>query len=160
MSSIASFISLPTSALAGLLEAAVPKTRWFGKGKDGFPDYLKQHGSEVADYQWPGYIMTTLLVCLEEEHQINLMASDHKQLGTELTNARGATTFFLTNAHRQYLDALDADKYSDQELTKYYNEFNEANEPESGKSMLDGIRCLQRSIGQLTPDSVVMLHIG
>ena len=66
MSAIASFIKLPRAALDGLREAAIPKKGLFGPPRDTYIDYLRQHGQEVADYRWSGYVLATLLPYLAE----------------------------------------------------------------------------------------------
>jgi hypothetical protein len=160
MSAIASFTKLPKTALDGLRDAAVPKKRFFGAARDTYPDYLRKHGQSTADYQWSGYVLATLLPYLEEQHQIALMHSDYDELGNFLTQSRRATHFVFTNAHkRAYLAKLDAD-FSEQALGDFYNEFNDAQEPEAGKPMLDGIRALRQSLSELDEDSVIVFSIG
>lgn len=100
MSAIASFIKLPKAALDGLRAAAVPKKRHFGAPRDLYPDYLQQHGQEVADYKWSGHVLATLLVCLQKQHQIDLMKSEFDELSTFLSQSRGATCFILTDTHK------------------------------------------------------------
>ena len=73
MSAIASFIKLPKTAIEGLRQVALPRKRLFGTPRDSYLDYLQQHGQEVADYQWSGFVLGTLLPYLEEQHQITLM---------------------------------------------------------------------------------------
>jgi hypothetical protein len=111
MSAIASFIKLPKTALDGLREAAVPRKRLFGGQRDSYTDYFRQHGQEVADYKWSGYVLATLLVCLQKEHQIDLMKSEFDELATFLSKSRGATSFIFTDAgvhaFRQSVSTLD-----------------------------------------------------
>jgi hypothetical protein len=159
MSAIASFIKLPTTALDGLREAAVPKKRLFGAARDTYQDYLRQHGKEVADYKWSGYVLATLLVCLQEEHQIDLMKSEFDELSTFLSKSRGATCFIFTDAHRRaFLPKLDGE-FSEQALCDYYNEFNGSTETEAGKPMLDGVRAFRQSVSTLDEGSVILFSI-
>ena len=160
MSAIASFIKLPKTALDGLREAAIPKKRLFGAARDTYPDYLRQRGQSVADYKWSGYVLATLLPCLEEQHQITLMDSDYDELGKLLTESRGATHFIFTDAHKQAFLAKLSGQFSEQALRDYYNEFNETQEAEAGKPMLDGIQALRQSLSTLDEDSVVVFSIG
>jgi hypothetical protein len=160
MSAIASFIKLPKTALDGLREAAVPKKRLFGSPRDTYHDYLRRYGREVADYKWSGYVLATLLVCLQEEHEIDLMHSDYDQLSTFLTESRGATHFIFTDAHkRAYLPKLDGE-FSEKALCDYFNAFNASSEAEAGRPMLDGVRALRRSVSTLDAGSVVVFSIG
>lgn len=96
MSAIASFVKLPKTALEGLRQVAVPKKRLFGTPRDRYLDYLQQHGQQVADYQWSGFVLATLLPYLEEQHQITLMDSEYDELGNFLTDSRKATHFIFT----------------------------------------------------------------
>ena len=94
MSAIAQFIKLLKTALEGLNRVAIPKKPLFGPPRDTYHDYLGQHGEEVADYQWSGYVLATLLPYLEEQHQIDLMKSEYEPLAETLTAARGQRTLF------------------------------------------------------------------
>ncbi len=159
MSAIASFIKLPKTALDGLRDAAIPKKRLFGSPHDTYHDYLRQHGQEVADYKWSGYVLATLLVCLQEQ-QIDLMHSEYDRLSTFLTKSRGTTHFIFTDAHkRAYLPKLDGE-FSEQSLCDYYNEFHGSAETEAGKPMLDGVYAFRQSVSTLDEGSVVVFGIG
>ena len=160
MSAIASFIKLPKTALNGLREAAVPKKRFFGAPRDTYHDYLRQHGQEIADYKWSGYVLATLLPYLEEQHQIALMNSEHDELGTFLCKARRASCFIFTAAHKQaFLTKLEG-QFSEQALCDYYNKFNETHETEAGKPMLDGVHAFRQSLSALDENSVIVFSIG
>ena len=159
MSAIASFIKLPKTALDGLRQAAVPKKRLFGAPRDTYHDYLRLHGQEVADYKWSGYVLVTLLVCLQKQHQIDLMKSEFDELSTFLSKSRGATCFILTDAHkRAFLPKLDG-QFSEQKLCDYYNQSNGSAETEAGKPMLDGVRAFRQSVSTLDESSVVVFSI-
>jgi hypothetical protein len=150
MSSIASFIKLPKTALDGLRQATA---------QGGFDRYLQQHGKPVADYDSPGFILATLLPYLEEQ-QIDLMTSEHDELATFLSETLQATCFIFTDAHRQaYAGKLTPESFSAPELGDYYNDFNATNEPNAGQPMLDGIRALQQSLSALNGDSVIVFSI-
>jgi hypothetical protein len=152
MSAIATFIQLPKAALDGLRQAVA-------QGR--YRDYLQQQGRTVADYEWSGYILATLLPYLQEVHQIDLMRSEHDDLATFLTERQQATHFIFTDAHRQaYHDRLDPQSFSEEQLRDYYNEFNETEEPDAGQPMLDGIRALRQSLGAVDEGSVIVFSIG
>jgi hypothetical protein len=57
MSAIARFIKMPLSAIDGLRKAAIPQKRLFRGTIDLYNDYLRQHGQEVAQYRWSGYVL-------------------------------------------------------------------------------------------------------
>ncbi len=158
MSAIASFIRVQTSSLPEIREAAVPKKAFFGGLKDTFDDTLKRKGKDVARYQWSGYVLATLLVCLEEQ-QIDLMKSEHDALSLYLSEKLQATCFILTNAHKKFLDQLSPELFSEDALRDYYNEFNASNESDIGGAMLDGIRTFRESLESVDEKSVVLLLI-
>jgi|SRR5436190_13565548 len=152
MSAIASFIKLPKTSLDELRLAAS------GGGYHGF---LHRSGKEVADYDGSGYIFGTLLPYLDEQHQIDLEHSEHDELGLFLTQTLEATHFIFTYAHRQaYLDKLAPEFFSEERLRDYSNEFNETDEPESGRAMVDGVRVLQQSLSTLDESSVILFSIS
>jgi hypothetical protein len=114
-----------------------------------------------VDYRWSGYVLATLLVYLDEKHQIDLMKSEHQTLASDLTKARRATHFILTSELRsKYLSKLSGLSVSEQELLNYYNYFNKATEGEAGKAMLDGIRAFRQALEQVDDSSVVLFLIG
>jgi hypothetical protein len=160
MSAVASFIKIPKTALAGLREATIPKKRMFGAPRDIYHDYLREHGKSVANFNWSGYLLATLLVCLQKQYQIDLMKSEFDELSTFLTKSRGATHFVLSNAHKQnYLTKLSED-FSEQALCDFYNKFNGSAETEVGKPMLDGVRAFRDGLSQLDDSSVIIFSIG
>ena len=161
MSAIAEFIKLPKSSLDGLSKAAIPKKSFFGRPRDTYYDYLRNNGQQVVDYKWSGYVLGTLLVYLDEKHQIDLMKSEYDGLSSDLTNARKATHFILTNELRsRYLAKLSGLSVSEQELLNYYNNFNGASESEAAKPMLDGIRAFRQALEQVDDSSVIIFLIA
>jgi len=160
VSTIASFTRLPLGALPGLRDEAIPKKRFLKSPLDTYPEYLATHGQEVVEYPWPGFVLATLLVFLEEEFQIDLMKSAHDELATFLAEARRATTFVLALEHKEkYLEKLAAPVSADR-LRDYYNGFNEVDEPDSGVPMQDGIRAFREALEQVDENSVIVLQIG
>ena len=149
---------MPKAALAGLREAAVPKKRFFGT-VDTFHDYLKQHGRVVANYEWSGYVLATLVVYLEKERSVDLMKSEFDELSSFLSEARAGTYFIFTDSHKAFLPQLEAE-FSEQELCDYYNKFNATEEPDAGVPMVDGVRAFRDSLSTVDSASVVVLGIG
>ena len=151
MSAVASFTKLPRTSLDGLRQATA---------QGGFDRFLQQHGEPVADYEWSGFVLATLLTYLDEQ-QIQLMKSEHDELATFLSQRLQATCFILTDAHRlAYVDRLAPECFSKQKLGEYYNEFNAADELDAGQPMLDGIRALRKSLSELNVDSVIVFCIA
>ena len=146
MSAIASFIKLP--------EAAAEQLR------TDYDGCIEVQGQEVADYQWSGYVLATLLVYLQGRG-IDLMQSPHKGLASDLAKTRGTTVFIFTSAHgNAYLARLSPDQFSVDELRDYFNNFNGCNEPEMGQAMLDGIDSIHQSLASLDGGSILLLEIG
>ena len=149
MSATASFIKLPKSALEGLPAAAASGAAY---------DYLSSNGTEVAEYRWSGYVLTTLLPYLEEKHQIDLMKSEHDELAAFITNATGATHFIFTADQRTaLLNRLEPKSFSEAAMRRYFNEFNATNDQEIGQAMLDEVSALHQSLGEIEDNSVVVL---
>jgi hypothetical protein len=154
MSAIASFILLPRAALSELRDTTVAKE------DVTYRKILDQAGHEVADYQWSGYVLATLLCCLKENHRIDLLRSPHDELAGLLTQARGSTHVIFTKEHKDaYLDKVDPSSLSVEKLRDYYNKFNNVDEPDAGMPMLDGVRAIQQSLAQLDDSSVILLVI-
>lgn len=161
MSAIALFIKIPVSAIAGLREAAVVKKRILGPPRDTYWQYLREHGTDAANFRWNGYAFNPLLVYLEEERQIDLGKSAYDELAGFLTKARRCSHAILTPAHRQaYLARLDPGLFSEEELRRYADEFTGSPNPEAGKAMLDGIAALQQSLSDLEGGFIVLFIIG
>lgn len=160
MSAIASFIRIPKAALHGLRAAATPRKKLFGGVRCDFPEYLRKHGEEDVNYPWSGWVFNTLLVYLQEVHQIDLVHSEYDELSAFLAQSVGGTHLFLTPAHRQaYLTKLESE-FESSALCDYYDKFNEANEDGAGEPMLDGIRALRECLRKLDHESVVVFSIG
>jgi len=144
-------MKIPKTSLDGLRQAAA---------KDGFDSFLQQHGKSVANYQWSGFILATLLPYLDAQ-QIRLMKSEYEELATSLSQGMQATFFIFTDTHRKaYVDRLAPESFSEQKLCDYYNEFNATAEPDAGKPMLDGIRAFRQSLSALDEDSVIVFCIA
>jgi len=89
------------------------------------------------------------------------MKSPHDELATFLSEARQATCFILTHEQRDRLsDSITPECYSASELTKYFKEFNEQDDPDSGKGMIDSMVWLKTCLGQIDADHVGILMIG
>ena len=160
MSTIASFFKVPKNLVEDLREA-IPRTQQPpGTPHDAYNELLHQHGQQMEKYPWSGYFLVTLLVYLQENKQIDLMHSEFDKLSEFLTNSQGTTCFILTEAHkRNYLAKLTGE-FSERSLCDYYNQFNDSDDPEAGKLMLDGVRVLRDNLNQLDDSSVIVCSIG
>jgi hypothetical protein len=57
------------------------------------------------------------------------------------------------------MNRLDVRLFSETDLRNYFNEFNETNDQEVGRAMLDGLVALQQSLSQLDSGSVIVFII-
>jgi hypothetical protein len=136
MSQIASFALIREDALSGLVEAAADTAK-------AYAAYLRDNAGASVTFPWSGSVFVTVLPYLQAERAIDLMRSEHDDVSAELTHPLGCTHFILTAGHRdEYLDRLDARRFSQTELRDYSNSFNAADDQDVGRPMLDGIRAL------------------
>jgi hypothetical protein len=117
-------------------------------------------GRQVSNYPWSGSVVATRLFFLREHRQIELMKSSHDELAAHLSAHRHSTVFIFDEGYKQAIAALASEKFSEQELGDYLNDFNETDEPEAGAPMLDGVRFLRESLGHLGAENVIILSIG
>ena len=161
MSVVASFVLFPRSALAGLRDVVLPKKRWFGGARDEFHDFVQQHGREVVNYSWSGYVIAVVLPFLDEQRGVDLSKSPHDDLAAYLTEKRGGSWIVLTAEHkRAYLAKFSPEEFSAEEARDFYNAFNETKEAKVGEAMLDGIRAIHDSLRAVDDEHIVLLHIG
>lgn len=146
MSAIAEFIRLPTSSVEQL--------------RFTYDDTMES-GEPVAEYDYSGYVLGTLLPFLDNR-DIKLGRSLYNSLINELSEERGISLFILTPAHRNaYLARLSPEQFSVAELQAFYNRFNSCAEgPEVGEAMLAGVVAFRESLASLNDDSVVVCTIG
>ncbi|MGC3998602.1 MAG: hypothetical protein QM767_14525 [Anaeromyxobacter sp.] len=157
MPATATVTLFPVAALPALREAA--EQRQPGAAQGTLRRTVAQHGRPVAAYGWAGYVLATLLACLEELRAITL-DSDLDDLALGLAEKQNASFIFLTPEHRRWLPELEPARFTEQELCAYFNDFNECEEPDSGRPMLEGVGFLQRAIAAVEPDTVGLLVIG
>ena len=146
MSAVAEFVRLPACKV-GQLRSAYDATMALGES--------------VAEYNYSGYVITTLLPYLDERG-IQLGHSSYDVLVPELYREHGSSLLFLTPAHRDaYLPRLSSEEFSEAELQAFYNDFNACAEgPEVGEAMLAGVAALRQSLASLDADSVIVCTIG
>lgn len=163
MSAIAEFWLLDETKLEALKKAAAPKRTLLGKPKDRFWEFLAKEAKTLEEYQWSGYVMSPLLVYLQEQG-VDLLKSENDDISNFLCHARGASFFFLTRDHRERLLAkLNPDNYALDDLARYYIEFTEADDEHErascGRSMLDGIKVIHNNLQRIGDGKVILLGI-
>ncbi|HSY19292.1 MAG TPA: hypothetical protein VK815_13195 [Candidatus Acidoferrales bacterium] len=158
-SAVASLIKLPKLAVRGLSNVALLSGLNAGPN-DLYPEYMRVNGQRVAEYPWPGIVLVTLLSYLREKHQITLMKSEHDKVSRLITEKRKVPQFIFTDAHRRaFLAKLDG-QFPEPEMRDYFRQYNEVDDPEAGRKMLDGIRALRQSLSTLDENSVILFSIG
>jgi hypothetical protein len=153
MAAAASFTRLPRADLAELVTAA---------GDDdpqAFLSFLAANGTSVADYDWDGEVFSTLLPILSEEYDIDLETSENEAVA-DIAEAVEALVFILTAEDKQkYLDRLNPENFSPEELREAYEDFTEEEDEEAGEMMLDAIIALHQSLGETDADHIIVVSI-
>lgn len=129
---------------------------------DNYWDYLNSNSKKLKEFQYSGYIFADLLIFLAENKAIDLLKSKYDDLASSIAAKRQNSTIILTYDQRQaYLDMLDPDKFSRDELIAFNKEFSENDDPEFANAQIDGIRALRDSLDQLIGDNyVILLSVG
>jgi hypothetical protein len=151
---------IPESALAAIQAAATPRKRRLGGTVDEFWDVLERDSVARIEFAWDGYVLATLLPFLQEQ-SIDLMHSDHDEAGQAVVNARSMTAFVLTKTQREnYVDRLDPERFDEETLQRYYEEFNETDGAGVGAAMRDGIAFFRDTLAALTSTTVALFIIA
>jgi len=91
-----------------------------------------------------------------------LLTSKYDDIANAIVERRQNTTIILTYDQRKaYLDKLNADKLTANELIAFNKDFSENDDTELAKAEIEGIKALRDSLDQLTGDNqVVLLSVG
>jgi hypothetical protein len=165
MSAIADFRLIDTSKLKELRDNAEVKIEKKLVSKntiDTYWDYLNANSKKLKDFGYSGYIFADLLIFLVENKGIDLLKSKHDDITNSIVERRQNSTIILTYDHRQaYLDKLNANEFSVDELIAFNKDFSENDDPELARAEIEGIKALRESLDQLTGDNqVVLLSVG
>jgi hypothetical protein len=160
VSQIATFHAIERERLADLVEAATPRRRFFGRSRSGeFPQMWDATVRELEIFTGSGYHLGVVLTYLDE-HGLPLTEGELEAAEAALSEAFGATTWVFTSAHKEHLDRLDAVGAEEAELRRYFEEFNEYEDPEAGVLMREGLAALCRNIDALDDGSLLLLTVG
>jgi len=125
-----------------------------------FWDVLRREIGSRSEFSWSGDVLATLLAYLDEQG-IGLAHSDHDELASTLSRARGGSVFVLTPVHRdRYLARLDPSAFDGAALRRYYEELNETAAEGVGYAMLDGIAFFRDTLAPLDSAIVAVFIIG
>jgi len=162
MSQLAQFFVVERDAVPALVEAAQtkPKRGLFRKAEDPFPDAFRELTRPLDDgFGWSGYYFAVLLPYLDEKGT-ELTDSELDGSAATLSEAQGATTLIFTSARKEQLARLDPEAHGEEELRRYFEEFNEYEDPEAGRAMRDALAALRQHISGLDDSLVLLLTIG
>jgi hypothetical protein len=138
MSAIADFRLIETSKLNELRDNAeikVEKKLFSKKTIDNYWDYLNSNSKKLKDFGYSGYIFADLLIFLAESKGIDLLKSKYDDIANSIAERRQNSTIILTYDQRHaYLDKLNAEKFSTDELIAFNRDFSENDDPELAKA--------------------------
>jgi hypothetical protein len=165
MSAVADFRLVETSRLNELsskAEIKIEKKFFSKKVTDDYWEFLYANSKKLKDFNWSGYVFADLLEFLVEKKGIDLLKGKYEDIANSISEKRENATFILTYEHRQkYLDQLNPDIFSLDELIAFNKEFSEDDEVELAKAEMEGIRFLRDNLSLLTDDTkVVLLTVG
>lgn len=154
MPAIASFVRLPRQELTELASAVT------GDDPLGLVDFLAANGSSVVEFEEDGDIFSVLLPVLADDYDIDLETSENG-IVADLAEATEALVFILTQEDRKkYLEQLDPDNFSAEELGEAYADFTEEEEEGAGEAMLAGIGALYQALQEADADHVVVVTVS
>jgi hypothetical protein len=159
-STIGQSFVISESALPIVQAAAGPRKRILRGTADEFWDVLGRETITRIEYSWSGYVLTTLLLYLDEQG-IDLVHSDHDEVASTLSQMPESSGFVLTSEHRdRYLAQLDPRAFDGAVLRRYYEQVNETAAEGVEYAMLDGIAFFRDTLAPLEPAIVAVFIIG
>jgi hypothetical protein len=154
MASNVTFTRLAKADLAELVEAAAEDD------PQAYISFLAANGTSVADYDWDGEAFGVLLPVLADEYDIDLEVSENEVVA-DISENLESLVFILTLEERQkYLEKLNPENFSEEELREAYEDFTEEEEEDGGEMMLDGIAAIFQSLQEVDADHVVIVTLG
>ncbi|MDE2240647.1 MAG: hypothetical protein KGJ73_12070 [Rhodospirillales bacterium] len=154
MPATASFIRLPREELSELASAAG------GDDPQGLADFLAANGTSVVEFDEDGDIFSVLLPVLADDYDIDLETSENA-IVAELAEATDALVVILTQEdQKKYLEQLDPENFSAEELGEAYADFTEDEEAEAGEAMLAGMTAIYQAMQEVDSDHVVVIVVA
>ena len=153
MLATASFIRLPKEDLIELAAAAG------GDDPQGLVDFLAANGTSVVEFEENGDIFSVLLPVLADDYDIDLETSENA-IVADLAEATAALVFILTQEdQKKYLELLDPENFSAEELGEAYADFTEEDADGAGEAMLTGLAAIHQAIQEVDADHVVVVTV-
>jgi hypothetical protein len=154
MASNVTFTRLAKADLPELVEAAADDD------PQAYISFLAANGTSVADYDWDGETFGVLLPVLADEFDIDLETTEN-EIVADLAESTDSTVFILGIEDRiKYLEKLNPENFSEEELREAYEDFTEEEEEDAGDMMLDAITAIFQSLQEVDSDHVVVVTIG
>jgi hypothetical protein len=154
MAATVTFTRLPKADLGDLVEAASDDD------PQAFLSFLAANGTSVADYDWDGDTFGVLLPVLADDYDIDLETSEN-EIVADISESVESMVFILTAEDKdKYLEKLNPDNFSEEELREAYEDFTEDEEEDAGDMMLDAIAALFQSLSEADTDHVVVVTVG
>ncbi|HTQ72447.1 MAG TPA: hypothetical protein VMH92_13240 [Acidocella sp.] len=154
MPATVSFIRLPREELRELASAAS------GDDPQGLVDFLAANGTSVVEFEEDGEIFSVLLPVLADDYDIDLETSENA-IVADLAEATEALVFILTQEdQKKYLEQLDPENFTAEELGDAYADFTEEEEEGAGEAMLAGIGALYQALQEVDADHVVVVTVS
>jgi hypothetical protein len=159
-SAIGQSFVISESALPIVQATASPRKRILRGTSNEFWNILGRETITHIEYAWSGYVLATLLPYLDEQG-IDLLHSDHDEVGSTNSQTREGSVFVLTSDHRErYLGRLDPSQFDGAVLRRYYEEFNGTAAEGVDYAMLDGIAFFRDTLAPLECAIVAVFIIG
>ncbi len=153
MPATATFIRLPKEELKEIANAAT------GDDPQGLADFLAANGTSVVEFEEDGEIFSVLLPVLAEDYDIDLETSENA-IVAELAEATAALVFILTlEDQKKYLEQLDPENFSAEELAEAYADFTDEEEKGAGDAMLEALSALFQALQEVDADHVVVVTV-
>ncbi len=165
MSAIADFRLIDVGKLNELrnnAEIKVEQKIFEKKTIDPYWNYLDLNSRQLKDFEYSGYIFADLLVFLNENKGIDLLKGKYGDIANQISESRQNFTTILTYEHREaYLNKLNPDNFTVDELISFNKDFSEQEDPVLAEAELAGIKALRESLELLKDDNqIVLLSVG
>jgi hypothetical protein len=128
-------------------------------GSEKAPMHSGLPGVEIAQSQQAGFVVAMAMEFLGEQ---GFDLDDLQDLATAGSEQTDSTWFLIPGSKRAAaVERLEGLKFTKKELRDFYNEFNEADEPdEIGDQMADAIEFVSERIRKADSRSTLLIHIG
>jgi hypothetical protein len=154
MANSVTFTRLARADLGELVEAAADDD------PQAYVSFLAANGTSVADYDWDAEVFSAVLPVLAEEYEIDLETGENEVLA-DIAETIESTVFILTADEKEkYLDRLNPDNFSEEQLREEYEAFTEEEEEDGGDMMLGAITALFQCLQEVDADHVVVVTVG